>query len=145
MHGSVRKLDSPPIRDRVLHNLERYEELGGRSVRRMVTVTLRDCSELWDSQTDLIHLESVFEQPLRFQVTNRLHRHDQPRRLRAPTHQHHREALSELEECWSALSERGVYRSLLVALSSVCLLCEVLVMGLSDYDQLALVPRTRRA
>lgn len=63
IYGSVSILDPPAIRNRVLHNLDRYEEFGGRSVCRVVTVALKEESELWDLHADLMHLDSVLEQP----------------------------------------------------------------------------------
>ncbi|MBY8997414.1 MAG: hypothetical protein KGD60_06765 [Candidatus Thorarchaeota archaeon] len=70
IHGSVSALDPTEHIDIILDALERYEELGGRSVRRVITVPLREDSPLWDTQDELMDLSNVLHQPLRFRGAN---------------------------------------------------------------------------
>ncbi len=44
---------TPEHVDIILDVLKRYEELGGRSVRQVITAPLREGSPLWEVQHDL--------------------------------------------------------------------------------------------
>jgi len=70
IHGSVSALDPQEHIDIILDSLERYEDLGGRSIRRVVTAPFKDESPLWDVQDELMSLPNVLQQPLRFRGTN---------------------------------------------------------------------------
>lgn len=70
IHGSVSVLDPPEHIDIILDALERYEELGGRSVRRVITAPLLADSPLWEIQDDLMDLRNVLHQPLRLRGAN---------------------------------------------------------------------------
>ncbi len=66
IHGSASAIDPAKHRDRVLDNLERYEVVGGHSVRRVITAWFNDeQSSLWDTQDELMSMDKAFEQPLR--------------------------------------------------------------------------------
>jgi hypothetical protein len=66
IHGSVSAIDPAQHRDRVLRNLERYEAVGGHSVRRVITAWFNDEEfSLWETQDDLMSINRAFEQPLR--------------------------------------------------------------------------------
>ena len=71
LHGSVSALDPAPHRERILRNLERYEEIGGRFVHRVITADFQDHREdLWEIQDHLMSLKNVLAQPLRVRGTN---------------------------------------------------------------------------
>ena len=66
IHGSVSAIDPARHGYRVLDNLERYEDVGGHSVRRVITAWFNyEQSSLWDIQDDLMSMDKAFEQPLR--------------------------------------------------------------------------------
>jgi hypothetical protein len=50
--------------------LDRYEELGGCSVRRVITAPFIEDSPLWELQDELMDLPNVLHEPLRFRGTN---------------------------------------------------------------------------
>ncbi len=70
IHGSVSALDPQTHIDIILDSLDRYEELGGRSIRRVVTAPFVEDSTLWEIQDGLMSLSNVLQQPLRFRGTN---------------------------------------------------------------------------
>ncbi len=70
IHGSLSALDPQEHIDIICDALDRYEDLGGRSVRRVVTAPFKEDSLLWDVQDDLMSLPNVLQQPLRFRGTN---------------------------------------------------------------------------
>jgi len=66
MHGSASTIDPPRHRERVLRNLDRYEAMGGRALRRVITAWFKDeQSALWEVQDRLMSMASAFQQPLR--------------------------------------------------------------------------------
>jgi hypothetical protein len=66
MHGSLSAIDPPRHRERVLSSLDRYEALGGRPVRRVITAWFNDeQSALWEVQDRLMSMGKAFQQPLR--------------------------------------------------------------------------------
>ncbi|MFQ5833942.1 MAG: hypothetical protein ACE5H4_14645 [Candidatus Thorarchaeota archaeon] len=76
VHGSVSALDPSQHIDRILRNLERYEELGGRIVGRVITAWFGDEeSKLWEVQDDLMAPDYSFQQPLRIRGTSPANRH----------------------------------------------------------------------
>ena len=66
IHGSVSATDPPRHRERVLTNLDRYEAMGGRAVRRVITAWFNDEQPaLWEVQDRLMSMGNAFQQPLR--------------------------------------------------------------------------------
>ena len=71
IHGSLSALDPLAHRTKILRELERYEEIGGRSVRRIITAAFRtELDDYWTVQDDLMSLPYAFQQPLRIRSTN---------------------------------------------------------------------------
>ena len=70
IHGSLSTLDPKTHIDIITQTLDRYEDFGGRSVRRVITAPLLEDSPLWEIQDELMDLRNVLQQPLRFRGTN---------------------------------------------------------------------------
>lgn len=73
VHVSASTRNPSLHRERVLCNLERYKDVGGRAVRRVVTAWCKDEeSELCEIQNDLMSMDSAFQQPLRIRRSSPL-------------------------------------------------------------------------
>ena len=71
IHGSISAVDPEPHRQVILESLERFEDLGGRSVPRVVTFAFKeDQYKLRDIQDQLMSLPRAFQQPMRVRGTN---------------------------------------------------------------------------
>jgi hypothetical protein len=62
LHGSVSALVPEPHRRTILDTLDKYEQMGGRSVPRVGTFQFKEDSDLWDIQNELMDLPNALEQ-----------------------------------------------------------------------------------